>query len=101
MAILDLGAGRRRSHRPEVITNALAPPDLNLLSKSASAAAVWLIYTQQSLSRHPAHELLGPEVQITPQHFPVLMASYERHLGDVEECLSISYFTPSVGTISI
>ena len=26
MAILDLSAGRRRSPRPEVITNALAPP---------------------------------------------------------------------------
>jgi hypothetical protein len=37
MAILDLAAGRRRSPRPEVITNALAPPGFEPVAHSGTA----------------------------------------------------------------
>ena len=32
----------------------------------------------------PANKLIGAEIQIPPQHFPVLVARDKRHLGDVE-----------------
>ena len=38
MAILDLAAGRRRSPRPEVITNALAVPAINRFGRKPISA---------------------------------------------------------------